>query len=260
MQRNEDVCLDPWLIWHGHLFGHENLFVVDHGSDHPAVLESLLRAEARGTHVVRLPAAADYRLKGDFVTQVLRYADDGAHEFLIPLDCDEFVTMREADATPCARREEILAYIGTLYGEVFEVRENFLNMLGHPELFFALPYQKVFFRRGAVRALDHGSHNCTDKADDAPVPTRLVYTHYHHKSFARQREMSLEKLRPYVDVTDRDALAAYRGIGWHLVAHVLKTEVEYRAIMTPDSRCINFPGIGVQLRQLGIEPDFCDHA
>lgn len=84
MQRNEDVCLDPWLIWHGHLFGYENLFVVDHGSDHPAVLECLLRAEARGTHVVRLPAAADYRLKGDFVTQVLRYADDGAHEFSHP--------------------------------------------------------------------------------------------------------------------------------------------------------------------------------
>ena len=29
MQKNEQTLLEPWLIYHGHLFGFENLYVWD---------------------------------------------------------------------------------------------------------------------------------------------------------------------------------------------------------------------------------------
>jgi len=257
MQRNEDLCLHPWFAWHGYLFGFENLFVLDHGSDDITVQETLKRFEALGAHVTRLPAAADYREKGEFVTATMRVVDaTGVYDLLLPLDCDEFVVMRDFGGAPNAVREDILAYLETLEGEVFAVRENFLNMLRHPEIFFALPYSKVFFRSGGIHNVDHGSHSCLDGTPG--VPTRLVYAHYHHKSYAKQRESSLEKLRPYVDVTNEAALAAYRGVGEHLISHALKTEAEYMAIMTPDDRCIWFPELNAAFERLGIDPAFCE--
>ena len=33
MQKDEAILLEPWLTYHGHLFGLENLFVIDDGSD-----------------------------------------------------------------------------------------------------------------------------------------------------------------------------------------------------------------------------------
>ena len=64
MQRNEVNALEPWLRYHAHLFGLENLCVIDHGSDHPAVIATLAAYEAQGLQLRRLPAEADYRRKG----------------------------------------------------------------------------------------------------------------------------------------------------------------------------------------------------
>ena len=259
MQRNEDLCLHPWMVWHGHLFGFENLYVIDHGSDDRVVQEILLRFEALGAHIMRMPAAANYRLKGEYTTAIMRILQNsGNYDFLLPLDCDEFVVMRGTNGAPNCEPVEILDYLSQLEGEVFSVSENFLNILGHPEQFFALPYSKIFFRSGSVHEVDHGSHCCLDNTPGAPC--RLVYVHFHHKHYARQRQASLEKLSPYVDIADKAALEAYRSVGWHLVSNVLKTEAEYMAIMVPDDRCVRFPALGEMFEQLGIDPGFCEES
>jgi hypothetical protein len=163
MQRNEDLCLRPWLLWHGNLFGYENLYVIDHGSDDAGVLESLVQAEKWGVHVLRLPAGADFLRKGEFNTGIMRMLQEtGQYDLLFPLDCDEFVVIRDERGQTNAVPEMIREYLGTLTGEVFEVCENFLNMLGQRDIFFALPYQKVFFHSGAVRGIDQGAHICMD--------------------------------------------------------------------------------------------------
>jgi len=258
MQRNEDVCLEPWLRYHGHLFGDDNLFVVDHNSDDPAVLAILREFAAGGGHVMRLPPGADYRQKGDFVSYAMRQAETG-HDFVLPLDCDEFVAMRLADGTATCAREHLAAYFSSLPADstAFEVGENFLNMLGHPTLFFALPYKKVFFRGGHCGVVDHGSHTCLWPLVPAAA-TRLAYVHFHHKSFERYRRAAEEKLRPFVDVNDAAAVEAYRGPGWHMVTHMKKTAAEFYAIMTPDSRCFEFLELYEILLALGIDPAFCD--
>jgi hypothetical protein len=258
MQRNEDLCLHPWLVWHGHLFGFENLLVLDHGSDDPGVQEILQLFEGRGVQVLRLPATADYLRKGEFLTTVLRRLEaEKKYDFLFPLDCDEFVTMRDAHGNPNASRRDILAYLSGLDGVRFEVSENFLNILGHLGIFFALPYRKVFFRSGGSGPLDHGSHLCLDD-QPAPLPTRFVYAHFHHKNFARQCLSAREKLRPRIDVDDPVALAAFQGPGWHLITHLMKTEAEYLAIMTPNNDCIAFPALNEAFAQLGIPANFAE--
>ncbi len=64
MQRDETLCLHPWLAYHGYLFGYDNLFVIDHGSDDRGVRETLRLFETLGVHMQRLPASADYTQKG----------------------------------------------------------------------------------------------------------------------------------------------------------------------------------------------------
>jgi hypothetical protein len=261
MQRNEEDCLEPWLRYHGYLFGYYNLFVLDHGSTSPAVLQTLERYRRLGVHVTSLPADADYRLKGDYVGEALRQADaTGFYDILLPLDCDEFVVMRDAAGKPACARDELLAYLESLAHEtaMLEVKENFLNTLGHPSVFFALAYQKVFFTRGGCGTVDHGSHHGTSPRSTAAKPTRLVYIHYHHKTYAKLDESSREKLRPFVNVEDRAALQAYRGTGWHLVLNMFRTEQEYMAIMRPGGLSIEFPEIVALYEMLGIDPRFRD--
>jgi hypothetical protein len=261
MQRNEADCLEPWLRYHGYLFGYKNLFVIDHGSELPAVIKILARYERFGVHVDRLPATADYRRKGEFVSAALQRADaTGLFDIMLPLDCDEFVVMRDEAGAACCRRATLLAYLQELADEdaILTVGENFLNTLGHPGLFFALPYRKVFFTRGSYGIVDHGSHSGKSRRSDKTRPTRLVYVHFHHKRYATQRAMAREKLRPFVDVDDPVALAAFRGVGWHLVGHLLKSEAEYRSIMRPESMSIAFPAFVELLRALAIDPLFCE--
>jgi len=258
MQRNEDLCLAPWLRYHGALFGHKNLFVLDHGSDHETVLHELNAAADQGVHVMRLPNTADYRQKGDFVSYAMRQAESG-YDFVLPLDCDEFVVLRLPWGAPSCRPDDILDYFESLSPSslAFGVAENFLNMLGHPKTFFALPYEKVFFRGGHCGVVDHGSHKIIWPFMQARA-TRLVYVHYHHRQFARFRRAALQKLAPFVDITDEAALAAFRGPGWHMVTHLRKTEQEFLHIMQPDNRCFEFPEFHDRLLALGINPSFCE--
>ena len=258
MQRNEELCLQPWLAYHGYLFGFENLFVIDHGSESSTVKATLTLFERFGIHVLRLPATANYAEKGAIVSAVLRQADtNGRYDLLFPLDCDEFVMMRDETGRPSCTKDSLLRYLATLAGEAVPllVTENFLNSLNSVGGFWALPYQKVFFTGGHIVELDHGSHSCTAPAP-APLPTRVVYAHYHHKPYAVQRRMSREKLRPYVNVDDRAALEAYRGVGWHLILHLLKTESDYQEVMTGGS--VQFPALPALLERLGVDPRFAE--
>jgi hypothetical protein len=257
MQRNEDRCLAPWIAYHGHLFGTANLFILDHGSDEPGVKATLARFAACGGKVVPLPGQADFRQKGGFVSAALARVDAMAcHDVLFPLDCDEFVMIRDETGAPNCEPSAILGYLTSLRGieSPLLVTENFLNTQHNPEGFWPMPYRKVFFTGGHAGAVDEGAHHCISTT--APeVVTRVAYAHYHHKPYAVQLKMSREKLRAYVDVDDRAALAAYRGIGWHLVGHLLKTEADYIAGMTEGS--LRIPQLGAQFARLGIDPRFC---
>lgn len=259
MERNEANALEPWLRYHAQLFGLENLYVIDHGSEHPGVIATLAAYEARGLNVFRLPAQVDFRDKADFINQLLQGLDaEGLHDILIPMDCDEFLVIRDADGQPSCDRAAILAYLAGLRGQkiIPEIRENYLNILGAPGAFWALPYQKVFFIAGHCGRVDPGSHWDVSGLPGELRQTPLAYVHFHHKPYAKLRESSLEKLRPYVDTGDNAALRAYRGPGWHLVENLLRGETAYHAMMRPGGSDTHVSGLLELFGKLGIDPLF----
>ncbi len=261
MQRNEINALGPWLRYHGHLFGPSNLYVIDHGSEDSGVVATLANAEAAGVHILRLPASADYRTKGELVSQVLQTLDSwGTYGLLLPLDCDEFLVMRAQDERFTAEKSALLGYLATLSDTpaVLEVCENLINILGSPGRFWVLPYQKVLFTAGHAGRVDHGSHQDLSGNPWPHQPTRLAYLHFHHKPYRLWAEAAREKLQPYVDVDDQAALAAFRGTGWHLVNHLLGGEAGYNGMMKNSPGAVSVVGLGETFASLNIDPLFTE--
>ncbi len=263
MQKDEVNALEPWLLYHAHLFGMENLCVIDHGSTHPRVINTLNWYEAEGLNVVRLPAEADYRRKGEFVTAQLKALDGrGLYDFLLPVDCDEFLALRRENGEFTCHRGEILECLRSYQGrpETFEIKQNLLNVLGHAGRFWVFPYQKVFFAGGHVGVVDHGSHADVSGRGAANRETPLVYLHFHHKSWAEQVKAGKEKLRPFVNVDDPEALAAFRGPGWHLLVHINGEEAAYNDLMKAGPGKPEVDGLLELFNQLGIDPLFFEQA
>lgn len=264
MQRNEVNALEPWILYHASLFGIKNLCVIDHGSTHPKVVNTLDWYEAEGVRVIRLPPNTDYRAKGDLVTAQLREMEAyNAYDFLFPIDCDEFLALRRGDGSFTCVREEVLDYLQTYLGrpEVFQIKQNLVNILGQPGLFLPLPYQKVFFSSGHLGIVDHGSHMDVSGRDVSSIETNLIYLHFHHKPWAQQVNAGKEKLRAFVDVNNPEALAAFRGPGWHLLSHINEGEEAYHRIMTEAIPwLVSVNGLLQLFEKLGVNPLFFEQS
>lgn len=86
MQKEEEDILEDWILYHAHLFGMDNLYIVDNYSNDSSV--SILRKyEPLGLHWEQLP---DYPKKGDYLFSLIKQHQDDC-DFAIPLDIDEFV-------------------------------------------------------------------------------------------------------------------------------------------------------------------------
>lgn len=90
MLRNEPFFARKWVAYYSELFGHENLFILDHGS-------KVYYGDAfKGTNVVRIPDRGDHKkfdytraaFINSFQQALLRYYD-----IVIYTDSDEFVVV-----------------------------------------------------------------------------------------------------------------------------------------------------------------------
>ena len=199
--------------------------------------------------------------RGSLSAQTLRFLDAlGLYDILLPLDCDEFLVLRGESREYLCAQDAVLGYLATLRGRetILEVKENLINVLAAPGKFWPFPYQKVFFAGGQCGVVDHGSHQDISGRGRAAEETRLAYVHFHHRAYAQQVKASLEKLRPFVDVEDRAALAAFRGPGWHLVSHILRGEAPYTGMMKPGPGAVEVTGLLALFRELGIDPLFTE--
>jgi hypothetical protein len=255
MQRDETQLLEPWLRYHGHLFGYENLVVLDHGSREPAVVSVLHRYRAAGVTVVLLDAApALYARKGGLVTQAIRALDRAAaFDFAVPLDCDEFLAVLEPGDLS-ADREAIHAAFDALIGEAraLAIEMSFTNLVGRPGWFATGVAWKRFLPAGGVIELDHGFHAPRASPGAGVRQTRLCHLHFRHKPFAVFLDHARRKLATRVDCGDVQALLSYAGPGHHLVPYLFMTAQEY-ARVSDDRVAFAAPGFVAAARRIGID-------
>jgi hypothetical protein len=106
LQQDEELLLRPWLLYHGYLFGFENLHVCDGGSSRDGVLATLREFSALGVRV-NFAASAD-RVPNDDMRGAIDWAideltQDGRYEVALRLACNEFLAIDGHDGIACNR-------------------------------------------------------------------------------------------------------------------------------------------------------------
>lgn len=230
MQKDEEFLLGPWLAYHGHLFGLDNLFVIDNGSTSPAVRATLDRFAARGVHVDRShPTRDDYLNKGEIVGQTIRRLEaDGGHELFFPTDCDEFI-LKRTDAGFTCDRQSINAYLDTLRDEAGTLRIPY-QIANHPllpDFYCYFDFRKTFYAAGAFGWTDHGHHVDGSRGSRGFRDTLIVHAHFHFHPFARHLELARRKWNSDVNPDDLDRAREYRGASMHLAPYFHMTAAEY---------------------------------
>jgi hypothetical protein len=183
MQRDEDVCLPAWLAYHGHLFGHENLVVLDNGSKLPAIHTILKDARAKGVHVLLCPKREDFLAKHTIFGEIAaeRALD---YDFILPLDVDEFVirsVQRGFTTDRNAIRAAFLPHFDT--NAPLRIRYQIAN---HPTLqdhYQWFEFHKSFFRTGTYKSICHGFHNGATHETERLRLTDLCHVHLHNWPF-----------------------------------------------------------------------------
>jgi hypothetical protein len=85
---NEVEVLADWLQYHSHVFGFDNIVVIDHQSNVPAACDTLAIYQTCGVRIINYKGS--FQKKYEALTKAMKGYKDA---FLIPLDCDEFIAL-----------------------------------------------------------------------------------------------------------------------------------------------------------------------
>jgi hypothetical protein len=232
MARDEETRLEPWLIYHGHLFGFENLYVLDNGSTSEIVHDLLIKYAGRGVNIdYRFNKREDFLAKGEIIANLFQEIErKNKHLFYFPIDCDEFLAVRLPDGSLTANRDIISFQLKMLRGDphVLVVRDAYANILNKPG-YFSQPYEhhKVFFTEGCCLWMNEGFHVATSRRLQEERVTDFVYLHFHYRPFEDMKKQSANKLEKYVDIHDLTRLVEYKGNAFHVAQYMLMNENEY---------------------------------
>ena len=89
MVKNEEDIILEWIVYHGKLFGINNLFIIDNYSED----NTFYFCQKFIKYGLKLIRKDNYLAKGDYMTDILHYAKKLNYDIFIPLDIDEFVTL-----------------------------------------------------------------------------------------------------------------------------------------------------------------------
>lgn len=235
MQRDEGDMLLRWLSHYSGLFGFENLSIMDNGSTDPFTLEILRIAEQRGVRIYwDLGTKHDFVNKGGHVANIIRHWDASFdYDFALPVDCDEFLGVLTDDglATSAAA---VLTELDRLRSmrTALRIDMSLFNVPGRPGWFSPdRHFHKGFLPANSLATMDNGYHAPESRHAPGYETTRLVYLHWHNRSFKAVVERARRKLGNLVDVDNCDALIEYekkpKAPSAHLVKTVLMTPEEY---------------------------------
>lgn len=231
MQKNEGDLLQNWIAYHESLFGSENIFIFDNGSDDISTIEVLRNASSRGVNV-----SFDYCLqkffdrKGDVIAEKIIELDLlDIYDFYIPLDTDEFVAVQMPDGCFSCEisdiKEELSKWTGV--NDTLIIDSQYFNSPISIDLFTKIhSTKKCFFSKGSCISLDVGYHHGISTGG-GELKTKIVHFHFHNKPFELLQIHAKQKLYNRVDVNNKEALLEFNGNGLHLVKYLLISEFEF---------------------------------
>lgn len=229
MQKNERSLLEPWLIYHGDLFGYNNLYVWDNGSSDKTILPLIEKYTYRGVNFLDGARRQEkYREKGVFIGNKIKDLQIYDHyDFFIPADCDEFLCLKEPSGSNIITdRDDLLGHFDSLdKGQgLFKIGFNFPNDLSNPGKFFGWEYDKKFVRSGVFKRMDHGGHQIETIEPMQAIDSGFAFIHFCFRAFDEAKVNAIDKLMLTPEVLDWPT----EKLRHHRVGRVLTmTEEEY---------------------------------
>lgn len=263
MQKDETHLLSHWIEYHGNLFGLQNLYIYDNGSSDPVCLDVIDKYEKLGVNFYfQFDSQADFLNKGNILGDKIHELEaTNAYEFLIPLDCDEFIgVISDAGVISCdskvihdeldmhSKTEDVLLFRYQLYNSVFS------------SMWFSRRYwPKTFFKSGTYGFLDEGFHWGRSKKGPGEHKTNLIQFHLHNKPFATIQAHTLRKISARVTDKSREAILNYVGAGEHVIKYLRMDEHQYsnHFLRTPHQK---IPVLMNAFSALGLSWPFNDSA
>lgn len=256
MQKNERVLLDLWLRYHTAMFGASQLHVFDNGSTDPQVRQRLRRAEADGVRVFwEYKDREHFEKKGEVFRKVMQDLAPEFCDFVMPLDCDEFVAHVGLDGEVSCEADVVSRYLASQHlrdPRVLITRGSYFNVPGEPGLYFFTDERKCFLAHGMVKGLGMGFHQATSKHSTTEVRTEILHFHYRYKPYSMYDEHARQKLAARVADFDAATLKDYKGKGSHMTRFLTRGEESYARFFR---RFARIPLVGFQrkLRELGTD-------
>ena len=214
LSRNEYDLIDDFLTYYGTIFGHENVVVVDNGSDDARVLQAYKKYEALG---VTIESDRDGMMSmSQIVTDAMRRHKSSC-EFLIPLDTDEFMYLPGKldirDVTQA--RHAILDHLikipddvsilkyGKFLGSIAEKTSEDYSKYKHAKpthyikTFYDQGWDKVIVRSSAFISISQGNHRVRVTRGSTMTSDLLGLLHFHETGALRTRERCIMSLIGY---------------------------------------------------------------
>lgn len=260
MQKNEADMLEPWLLWHGALFGFENLTVIDNGSTDTQVKRIQTRYKKRGVTVItKYKTYEDYLNKGEIFKDIIQKWDqEGGYDFALPIDCDELIAvcLDRLSVEPA----DILAEFNSLKTEraTLVTDRILLNAPNMPGYFRPQSIPRALFHAGSIEALDHGLHAPVSSYHDRCIRTPFVYFHLHNrpdyetiKRFARQKLNTPEMETP--TEVNQPHPHPHTQAGHHLF-HFFQRDYDAFLAAYQEKPDVYAPSLTARFQTLGIDP------
>lgn len=219
--KNEYDLIEDFIVYHGTIFGYDNVVIIDNGSDNPIVLDVYERYTKRGVTIYNTIGYTGEKQGEHFTTYMKRYT--GAAEFLIGLDTDCFFTVRTTNATGShwsSDKEVIIRYLSSLpiQYDIFKMNAFLMsvvdtnspnykdNKLTRPtdcttfvlrDGYAGFCVSHVFFRASNFVRTCNGNHSGVSTKNKQFHCVDIAYVHYHDTGKRRQLERCKAILTAY---------------------------------------------------------------
>lgn len=201
MVKGEVDIVEDWVLYHGTLFGYENLYIIDNYSL-DGTFEVLINLNKKyNINITRLP---HYKKKGDYMTYLLRTV--AKHEIVFPIDIDEFIVYYDkSNKSINCDTTLINNYINNFpqypLFKMNYIQSKMLKSNGYNRATIECKYglyidygelAKTCFRSNLFKdKIDHGNHNPTNKY----ILTNLCLIHFHTRNLDQIKKKAYNNVK-----------------------------------------------------------------
>ena len=205
MVKNEVDIVSDWILYHGYLFGFQNIFVIDNYSN-DGTYEELLKFK----DLINVSRETTYTKKGEYMRSYInKYCDEG--EIAFPIDIDEFIVYFNYNTNKISIDKNIIStYINNLPPH-YVYKMNYIwskftcnDIITHPNGFIHAPVESKYgylaefniFSKGFINTklnhdyIDMGNHFLTNNH----YKTDLCLIHFHCRNLDQMKNKILNNI------------------------------------------------------------------